>query len=271
MLDFEFRYRSPVMSVQINGVAMPLLLDLGGGSAVSLTQKELLLVKPTFIGKSNTYIFTNGEKFVSRHFVLEQVKLGSLSLTSVSGREFHRPSFSPSDLPGHIGFGILGQYQSVINYPQKTITLFDPDAPSVTVDECEGSSISKLDIQEHTVRSRVSFGGKESYLFAWDTGASHNIVDRLVYSDTELPNLIIGGESYGVTPVKQMSISGAPFDGLIGFDFFNNNVVCFDFARHIVGIKRIQPNKPLQQSLEPDVPFAVAKPTSGSSAAELNR
>jgi len=30
-------------------------------------------------------------------------------------------------------------------------------------------------------------------------------------------------------------------------------------------------NKPLQQSLDPAVPFAAAKPTSASSAAELNR
>lgn len=238
IMDFEFRYRSPVTSILVNGVDLSLLVDLGGSNAVALTKEELLLTKPKFIGETGKHQFLNGETYTSRKFTLDSVAFGSVLLTNVLGREYFRASFSPKDLPGHIGIGILGQFQVIINYPEKTISLFKPTVPSITFNECNGGNISELDIFEGTIRSKVSFGGENNYLFAWDTGASHNIVSPTVFPESEIPDLIIGGESYGPTPVRHIEIEGAPFDGLIGYDFFMENLVCFDFERKLVAIRK---------------------------------
>ena len=197
VIDFEFKHRSPVSSIQINDVELSLLIDLGGDIAVALTQDEMLLDKPSIEGESEKYQFMDGETKSARKFVINKVAIGSVSLRDVQGREFYPSSFAPKDHPGFIGFGILGQFQLVINYLEKTIAIFDSSDPSVTSNACAGGDVSDLDILDTVIRSKVSFGGDETYLFAWDTGASHNIVPQSVFPGSELPDFVIGGKSYG--------------------------------------------------------------------------
>ena len=239
VIEFEFRLRSPVTPVEVNGVSLPLMLDLGGDSALSLTREEAELVNPLFEDETDKYMFATGEKHESRQLLLEQVQLGPLQFRDVIGREFQRPSFSPDNLPGHIGFGILGKYQILVDYPGRKISLFDADESSITSEQCEGGSVSELDVLDHTLRSHVSFGGDRTFLMAWDTGASHNFISPKLFAESQTPDFIIGDFSFGSMPIRHMEFRGAPFDGIIGHDFFKKNLVCFDFGRKIVAIRKL--------------------------------
>ena len=73
----------------------------------------------------------------------------------------------------------------------------------------------------------------------WDTGAPANIIlkDRTdaanlglpEYEELTLSKLSLGGRDFGPVSFFVRDFKIPPFDGLIGFPFFDKYVICFDF------------------------------------------
>jgi hypothetical protein len=187
------------------------------------------------------------------------MRLGDLELTDVPCSENHN---SPYALDGVIGLGLLSNFHVLIDYPGKKLVLYRND---VTPDFLRDPSwfVYKYTKQ---IAIRVTFDFlDDEYEFGLDTGCNCNflskdsdlgkslqtelgvtpenvIVDERTqqqYLSYHLGHLYLQTYDLGKSNFVLGKMPGYMNNGLIGFDFFHNNLVYIDFEQKELWLKRV--------------------------------
>jgi len=234
----------PYVKLDVGGQTVTMRFDSGAwDSGVALTTADVERTKVTFTGTTR-WQNAMGNVLSARKFIIPEVRLGALVLHDVRGNEVvFAPDYAPPKKDGQLGFAFLRNYTVVVDFPGRQLKLYDA-AEATLPAEC-GSQVAPLEIGAAGLQSvaRTNIG---TIRVGWDTAAQASMLtpealsvpeSRYVLGEPhELAEFTIGNVKLGPLKVRSVKVQIPGVQGLLGFDFFNEHVVCFDARRGAVAI-----------------------------------
>ena len=234
----------PYVELDVGGRPVTMRFDSGAwGSGVALTTADVERTKVTFTGTTR-WQDALGNVLSARKFVIPEVRLGALVLHDVPGNEIiFPPDYGPPKKDGQLGFAFLRNYTVVVDFPGRQLKLYDA-ADSTLPPEC-GTQVAPLEIGAAGLQSvvRTNLG---TIRVGWDTAAQVSMLTPATLSvpdshyvpgeQHEVAEFTIGNVKLGPLKVRSVKAQIPGVQGLLGFDFFNEHVVCFDTRRSAVAI-----------------------------------
>lgn len=236
---------SPIIEIKVNGKPVPVHFDLGNADSVSLFPAFLDEVQKEKVGETGGRKSLYGSEDGKPIYRVETVQVGDFAVTNFDVVEdFHDAEFQEDFIEargafGFIGPGLFKDHRLVIDYQQKKLTIIPQDALDAQQSGCRGHEISLMP-QSNSDIGALGLAQTEigDVRLVWDTGAPANIIlkDRTdaaelglpEYEELTLTELSFGGHDFGPASFFVRDFKIPPFDGLIGFPFFEKYVVCFD-------------------------------------------
>jgi len=254
-------YGLPSTFITIGNKTIPILVDTGATKAeVTLSSYALGNLRVEFTGKQNCFLSYDGNH-CQQEFILPEVKIGTFVLHNVKGtlmtqlwggrdKNFLTTEASKN---GVIGLGLLSKFNFLLDYPHAKLILLQP-----------GNKPSNYPIQnwivipfQKNLTTKLKIDNNLLVL-SWDTGAVPSIIKRMVAANFHQV-MCPAKTSYGDINCRRINTTvfstttnqelpntwfmladipaAAPFDGLIGSNFFRNNAVYFDFGEDEIYVK----------------------------------
>ena len=234
----------PYVKLDVGGQPITVRFDSGAwGSGVALTTADVERTTVTFTGTTK-WQNAMGTVLSARKFIIPEVHLGALVLHDVPGHEIvFAPDYAPPKNDGQLGFAFLRNYTVVVDFPGRRLKLYDAAEASLPP-EC-GTRVAPFEIGPAGLQSvaRTNWG---TVRMGWDTAAQVSMLtpEALSVPDSrytlgeqhELAEFTIGNVKLGPLKVRSVKTQIPGVQGLLGFDFFNEHVVCFDARRGVVAI-----------------------------------
>lgn len=246
----------PSIFITIQGKKLPILFDTGAKKTqLALTKQALKNIDVHFTGKEICFNAMDG-KHCQKEFIIPEVVLGSFTIKNVKGvlmsklwggndEDFIETEASKN---GVVGFALLNQFNILLDYPQAKVILTKPQSKPKDYHMAQWTSVPFTD----HFQTKLNINDKPVNL-SWDTGASLSIIKASIaqnFPQTACP----AGKRYSkkdclrIEPTSFTTSDGkilpntwfhvidipsyAPFDGLVGSNFYQENLVYFDFDEH---------------------------------------
>jgi hypothetical protein len=245
-LPLEVRAADAIVTVTLNGRQVPLQLDLGGFSTISLGTKVIETLEPRLTGRSDDFRDAFGNRMSAREYVIDSVMLGAQKLGGVYGNEFltMQRSTPPCD-NGYLGHGLLRHFNLLIDYPAGKLFLLKGSAlpPGYDLKDWMFDTFTGPEV----VTTQVTAGRPRTFL--WDTGAGFSILkpDELV---DVVPGLTRRGHDayiakpflFGASRIDTLAfvILDLPYpetDGLIGHNYFQQHPVYINWQTQMIATR----------------------------------
>jgi hypothetical protein len=248
---------SPVIEVKINGSPIDVLFDIGRGTTIAIFPPQLNSIEKRRVGTARSGLSMTGPTDERPTYEVDIIEIGGAQFTNATVVEdFHDDDFQESfalslNAYGFVGVGLIEQYKIVIDFQNGELTLIPSSAPPDQQSMCRGKKLSLMQGKDWGIATQVETDIGELIL-VWDTGTPENGVLksrtdsnnlRLNDGDTLATDLFsIGGIDIGPQNliVWDWSENAPPFDGLMGYDFFAENVVCVDLPNQTMLVQQQQ-------------------------------
>jgi hypothetical protein len=248
-VPLELRSGMPTTTVSIGGTQLDLFVDLGGYSAIALTEAELKRVSVRYLTDSTRSTNASGDIYESRRFVAPGVSLGGVLLGDLEGSEFIFPeAAAPPDRNGFIGFALLSRFLLIVDYPDRSLRLYASGSRDAMTREC-GDNSFEIDVVGGIAQS-IADTDHGRLVFSWDTGSTRSVVrpsaiGGRVRTGTpgseafphKMAKFILGSRDFGPQTFLPIDYRGVTVDGVLGTDFFASRVVCLDIGRGKGGVR----------------------------------
>jgi hypothetical protein len=242
-VPLELRSGMPTTTVSIGGIELNLFVDLGGYSAIALTEAELKRVAVRYLTDSTRSTNASGDIYESRRFVAPGVSLGGVLLGDLEGSEFIFPeAAAPPDRNGFIGFALLSRFLLIVDYPDRSLRLYASGSKDAMTREC-GDNLFEIDVVSGVAQS-IADTDYGRLVFSWDTGSTRSVVrpsaiGRRVRAGApgsealphRMAKFVLGSRDFGPQSFLPIDYRGVTVDGVLGTDFFASRVVCLDIGR----------------------------------------
>lgn len=252
--------------ITIEGKPFPIIVDTGAKKyGLALTKEALSQIHFQFTGKLICSNSTTG-KHCEKEFIIPEVKLGTFTVKNVEGILVEHlwggndDKFKATEASrnGLLGYALLSKFNILLDYKNSEITLVKPGNTVTQYNIAKWSAI----LFDNHLHAKLNADGK-LLTFSWDTGAIPSIISRKAAADfkqmhcpknnpykesidnclrvniasllTTDNEFISNNTWFSVTDIPE----NAPFDGLIGSNFYANNLVYFDFDNHKIYVKPI--------------------------------
>jgi hypothetical protein len=233
----------PTTTVSVGGIELNLFIDLGGYSAIALTESELKRVVVRYLTDSTRSTNASGDIYESRRFVAPSVSLGGVVLGDLEGSEFVFPeAAAPPDRNGFIGFALLSRFLLIVDYPNRSLRLYASGSNDAMIREC-GDKSFEIDVVNGIAQS-IADTDHGRLVFSWDTGSTRSVVRPSAIGgrvragtpvSEALPRtmakFMLGSRDFGPQSFLPIDYRGVTVDGVLGTDFFASRVVCLDIGR----------------------------------------
>jgi hypothetical protein len=233
----------PTTTVSIGGTPLKLFVDLGGYSAIALTEVELRQVVVRYLTESTRSTSASGDIYESRRFVAPGVSLGGVLLGDLEGSEFVFPeAAAPPDRNGYVGFALLSRFLLIVDYPNGSLRLYASGSKDAMIREC-GDKTFEIDVVNGVAQS-IAETDHGKLVFSWDTGSTRSVirpsaVGLSVKAGAPAPGapphktakFVLGSRDFGPQSFLLIDYRGVAVDGVLGTDFFASRVVCLDIGR----------------------------------------
>ncbi len=233
---------APVLMATIGKDQVPLWLDLGDGTPLTLQQSVLDAAKAIPTGESIQLQGIDGT-FEAPIFKVPRIQIGSTVFTNVTAKlDVPRAGYMPSDSKrGVLGSALLKGGAVVLDYKnRRLIMLLGESARKRAL--CQGtvvpfSNASPVWKGEAVTEAETDFGHVTLW---WDTGAQATMLSKSVSHSTDRiysKHFVLGGRDFGPYSFGLIEASLPGFDGMVGDDFFMRHQVCIDYAgsRLVIG------------------------------------
>lgn len=245
-ISFQLIGRLPTVQATTSGKTLPLILDLGAFAAVALTTEALNSTPVKFDGRSLEWRDASGYTFKARTFQVDDLSIGHFSAGSTSGAEFRYPDGDASHAQvGYVGFGLLSHFLLVFDYQKDELRLYPPGDSADMAAEC-GKHHFPIDVIDGVVESKFNTEHGQ-LIFQWDTGSAKDLIRPSVvgmkkgdYRDGQsypFSRFETGGTDFGRTRISLREFVAPDVDGVLGTDFFEGKVVCFDPTNRIAAVR----------------------------------
>ncbi len=226
---------APVLTVMINDFPVPLWIDLGDSTPLTLKQSVLDEIKAVPTGDTVKMQGVDGI-FEVPTYKIPRVRIGDDVFTNVTANlDPSKDGFSR----GFVGSGFLKGHSVVLDYSHRRIVLL-PGKSSSRHALCRGTSVKFSDRPavwrgEAFTEADTDFG---RVTLAWDTGSQMTLLNQSVSHATDRivsNRFMLGGRNFGPYSFGLLVATLPRFDGAVGDDFFLKHRVCIDYpARRVV-------------------------------------
>lgn len=250
-----------IIPVSIQGVTLKLMFDSGSEwGTITLIPEVLDKIKVNYTANKMQYRDAYGNVYYTRKFTIPEIRIGDLNITNIIAVE---NLTSPEGFDGYIGLGFLKNFNMMIDYQNKRITLY---RNTIIPDFLEAEKWFRYRYYENQqFKINFNFLNKE-YQIGLDSGSGTTAIpvgselgkDILSHLGITEENVVINqrtGENvyiYNIEHIyldeydlgKQVCVlsddmSGYMGNGLMGFDFFNNNIIFICFESKDIWLKRV--------------------------------
>ena len=242
-VPLELRSGMPTTTVSIGGTPLKLFVDLGGYSAIALTEVELRQVVVRYLTESTRSTSASGEIYESRRFVAPGVSLGGVLLGDLEGSEFVFPeTAAPPDRNGYVGFALLSRFLLIVDYPNGSLRLYASGSKDAMIREC-GDKTFEIDVVNGVAQS-IAGTDHGKLVFSWDTGSTRSVIRPSAVGVSvkagapapgapphKMTKFVLGSRDFGPQSFLLIDYRGVAVDGVLGTDFFASRVVCLDIGR----------------------------------------
>jgi hypothetical protein len=239
-VPLQFEAGFPVIMARINGQKIPLMVDLAQTAPIALFPAAVDSVKPQPVDSQNQSVPL---------IRIQRLDIGDLTFTDVEGFvDSTTPSQStqPPLRQGAIGASLLRAFKVILDYRHKDMTLLQNRRAFNDIDACQGV---KAPFLPDSTGAAVSAVHTElgDLVALWDTGASVSIIRKAAAASRNAPlsngqvtfqHLGIGSADFG--PLAMTVADYAQFpgtDAILGYNFFEQHVVCIDYPNQQVLIQ----------------------------------
>ena len=241
--------RTPVIIVKIGDRDIPLQLDLGSGTTLTLFPEVFEQIDADPTGETRVSMGMEGIAMNNPEYTVPTVTLGDAIFRELVVRkddhsEQHRvETIEHRGTYGRVGRGLFDTGRLIVDYERERLTIVPSGAPDVDQAACSGIEIPlETDKKELGITTRVQTDIGE--LFAvWDTGARGNIMLKKTTDAAGLSLVArdkfhteafeMNGHDFGPVRMNVWDIPIFPPDlhTLLGYWFFADKVVCVDFPQ----------------------------------------
>lgn len=257
IIPLEFINNTPYINTIIENKKVKLILDTGAGTAIYLRKgilKDLKKIK--FTGQYDQSVDAGGRIQKMPFFVLENIQAADYSVNKVAGIEYKPWGIQISDgnsqatnnsarkniEDGIIGLKFFQKNNVIIDYPKKRLIVLKPGTIHPDYSKTNWKS-SRLSTSDNILTLEARLEGRP-YTFLIDTGSTGSILKKTLLADMNkrdvnkilLNSFVISGKNYGPIDFFTYDLFGAQFDGLLGHDFFSQNVIFLDFQNKVFKI-----------------------------------
>lgn len=233
VIPFDLQRNLPMVEVDVNGISTRLMLDLGADVPIALTEKEIAAVGAQVLDERIKYGMADGSVFEVPLIQVSEVKLDTWTRLNVRGHLFRfRQGTYEDSRTGHIGTALFRGKLLVVDYPKRQFLVF----PSDSRISCPKNWVD-IDVSEGVPRIHVVIEGKDVSL-GWDTGSQHNVVRPGILENPSKVSFRLGNNIFEDQTFEIHELQGTPFDMVLGYEFFAENVVCFDFGKNKLAVRK---------------------------------
>jgi hypothetical protein len=255
-LRLTFVQSTPVTTISIGGRAVQVIVDTSAGDAdgaLTLSHDIIQDVRAIRLGNA---VMNDAH---DRQFIRPRFRL---PLVIVDGREYRDVNVvealppqpgEQSPTPNVMGKWFLGRHFVVVDFAARTISLWPRRTRDPVGIDCGRTRIP----MERTNEARLAVSTFDlragRVRLAWSTGAAHSFLAEATAKRLQLETaehgpgspeffeatpLAAGGKNVGRLEfvVLPLALPG-DFAGVIGGDFFDHHVVCFDYRRHEIRVR----------------------------------
>lgn len=245
VIPIEIEGGTPVVVARVNGVALQLVVDSGGGL---LSLKSGAIKRVSAIPTESTRSVTDalGNKSMVAMFKINALELGNKTFRWIDADELGSyAKNSPGD--GIIGRKFLNQFIAVYDYASRKVTLYSSHERKAAERACRGVQINTVPDDDEIIVSIASTDHQPMRML-WDTGATYSFVKKSFADEHALPvrgefytteRFGLGGHDFGQLELVALDIK-APVnvDGYVGGNFFSDHVVCIDPSMNRIRVRK---------------------------------
>lgn len=247
----------PSTIVYIQGQKIPVIFDTGAGkSEIALSSYALRNINIKFTGKKICFKTITG-KVCEKEFILPEVILGNIKIKNVHGTlmkelwgNANQKSFKQTEASksGVIGIKLLSQFDFLLDYKNSRVII-----------EQSGEIANKYNVENwlsipftKPLNTHLHIN-KQNFNILWDTGCAPSIIKESLVAyfpqktcpsyqsdclSVDLKLLTPDGKQLPETWFKiTKTPKYAPFDGIMGSNFYRENLVYFDFTHNKIYVK----------------------------------
>jgi hypothetical protein len=231
----------PIVTATIDGVAVPLLFDLGDTSSLVLTQAVLDRIKAQPSEKSHRFKDLEGNVIVAPMFKVPRLQIGSAVFFDITASlDAHDPSYPSNKVgqEGYLGMALLQSYRVVVDYRRHRLTLIPSGSAKSEQDACRGAAVPFLPEWKGAAVTKAHTDLGEMTL-VWDTGAPASLMRKSRVEEARPGNaaevlttkqFVLGIRDFGPLEFQVLDYTEpVGSDGFVGYNFFAKHVVCIDF------------------------------------------
>ncbi len=253
-------YGLPSTVITIQGKTFPMIVDTGAKhSAITLTKYALQNIHVKFTGEQKCFKALDG-RHCQNIFVIPEVRIGDFVVKNVKGSLMTKlwgggdSGFKETEASrnGVIGYQLLSKFNLLLDYPHSKAILTKLNNP-IGYDVNQWIAVPfNGHLQSHLIVNN------KPVIFVWDTGAVPSGIKKSIVTSfpkiqcsDEAPynkNNCVRIETYSfktdagnILPKTWFELSDipswAPFDGLIGSNFYKEHLVYFNFDKKFIYIK----------------------------------
>lgn len=244
VIPIELEGDNPVARVHVNGVAARLIID-SGGELVSLKTATIDRVGAARTGSSASGTNVLGQTSPQALLRLDSLEIGGRTFRDVPAQESGAYG-ADSAGDGVIGRMFLNGFVAVYDYGARRISLFDPTERDAVKRECRGTPVRTIPDPEELVVTLAKADGHEMRVL-WDTGAVQSVVKTSFAEARRLPietpfytagKFELAGRTVGALRFVVADLQApAGVDGFLGYNFFQDHVVCIDPRGRVVRVR----------------------------------
>jgi hypothetical protein len=258
-------YGLPSTVISVEGKSLPVIFDTGAKkSGITLSAHALKGLHVRFTGNQTCFNAFDG-KHCEKEFIIPEVKIGAFVLKNIKATLMPKlwggkdTGFLATEASknGVIGYNLLSQFNILLDYPHKKAILYRKGQHPAQYDFLRWIVIP-FSGQLYTT---VQINGKNMIL-GWDTGSVPSVIKADVVKNMQLSkcpaNTPFGKskncqqlvtQTFTTAEGVKLTKTGfliedipaiAPFDGLVGSNFYMQNLVYFDFDNQKIYSKHWQ-------------------------------
>jgi predicted aspartyl protease len=248
---------NPVTTITVGDRPVQAIVDTGGGGAVTLSKDLIDSVGGVKLPESRVSNDAFGRESVNYLYRIPRITIGGHHFNDLTVLQaLDHPAGSGPAVPSAIGRELLAKYFVVVDYAGGSITLWPPESRNANC----GRVVLRMHSAENDARLATGEfelqAGRVRLLF--DTGAQYSILSETVADSLRLATIARGQTRFyqadkfsaagqALDPLEFVILPATPpagAQGFLGVNFFAQNVVCLDYRRKEIRIKRSDAAQP---------------------------
>jgi hypothetical protein len=255
-LRLTFVEAMPVTTIVVGGKTIRAIVDTSAGDAdgeLTLSRDVIERAGGVSLGKA-VMDDERGRRFLRPKFRIPEVEVDGRVYRDVRAVEaLPRESGEASPTANVIGKHFLARHFVVVNFAGATISLWPRDSHEAASSDC---GATRLPV-ERTKEAQLAVSAFEMTAgrvhLMWSTNANYSILSTASAKKLALATVDHGPGSPRFFKSRSLEATGREFgpiefvvlplelpdgvDGMVGKDFFDNHVVCFDYGRSEVRVR----------------------------------